>query len=898
MNTSIRIFSLSLLLTLITFALPETAMGQFIQVTGNIVIKGKGKDKDNNPKDIEIPQAATDFFFFYTKEAAQDFTKKFPNIIGGYKLDGTEGAHRVTSGDDGEFAFETLEGSYMVLYHPESKDKPKIEGPITQKNNIFKIKFDNGGGFITPTVHVTPPSVDSITIGGGKTRMYGDIITWNCKFHIPKGYCSDKTRIIVQPYAVSCQDETDIVAYLLPTVMEGNKYHTLQDKRKAYNYKENDPLHVFWDSTFILKKDAPINYSKVITFKRPDQRIYFCPAQIQIEDYTHIIWSREGVFGTCNISTPFKFLEFKLKSSNIPLDKNEFYEVPSTKFRKVDRKLQLQFDKGKATFKADSINELLIQQLAEELISYKSRLATVEITGTASPDGGFKRNYDLARKRADAALRRVLSYVSGNHFQRNINEPKVYTWFDVADSLSAQGYNEESTRLREAATTYGEYDNRTYAVAKGFSIFKDVVEPILEKQRVMICSYNYTNNSALSPEEAVQCWYNDPEYKEGGKQRFSNGDYFNLLTLITDSTEQRKIVERAYKEITKQSGFQWSAFPAYIANRKAIYALEDGIIDTMVLKPFIDFQRRCDMDIQISANNSNKWRVNRSQILINQALFYLKAGKLEYSKFLIDKLPESAEIKREISYYFDMINYVMNFDDPALTDEEKTRGNIGINFVMKTSKVNNAVLKSELFEELEIDPLTVLPHIDLLPDTNPKKWYLKGMLLSKYAGIEDATFASANKEIINLYEAMTNGLTPNDLTKDNITNYRALTEKEEDLVPPDKLNTYYNLLRKFDELIAESSNKEAVPKNDTPHFLAYFQKSFDLNPEYKEYYSHEGNIEKGIFDKFPYKKEEADKYREKFNILVPDFGKEKTVVSPADSILQESSPTENNKVSE
>jgi hypothetical protein len=106
------------------------------------------------------------------------------------------------------------------------------------------------------------------------------------------------------------------------------------------------------------------------------------------------------------------------------------------------------------------------------------------------------------------------------------------------------------------------------------------------------------------------------------------------------------------------------------------------------------------------------------------------------------------------------------------------------------------------------------------------------------------------------------------------------------------------LLRKFDELIAESSNKEAVPKNDTPHFLAYFQKSFDLNPEYKEYYSHEGNIEKGIFDKFPYKKEEADKYREKFNILVPDFGKEKTVVSPADSILQESSPTENNKVSE
>ena len=891
-NNIFKRFSFPLFASLLFALILSTESQAQVTVTGSVTLSGK--DVNGNVSEEKVQGVI--IFYFSTKESAQDFMKKFKNASN-LKLDGTEGAHKVETNSSGEFSCEMIVGSYLLFYHPEQKNNPRLRGPVTQSNNRFDEKFQTEGKIIPP-ININAKSIVPPGIKTGRTRVFGDTISWTCNFYLPEGYANKESRLIIQPYAVSCQDETDTVAYLKPIVMEGEEYHTLQDKRKDYGYNPNDPLHDFYDPTHVLSKDS-LRITKVITFKRPDaQKLYFCPARTLLEDYTHILWQNdkdEAVFGSCEVITPFKFLEFKLKSSEIPLTREEFYEVPSTKFRKVDRNLQLRFDKGRATFTSDSINDLTMLALAEELNSYKKNLVEVRIIGTASPDGGLAINQRLAKQRADAALNRVRSYVSGNHFQRK-SESKVYTWKEVSDSLQLLGYTEESAKLREAADKFGDYDNRAYAVAKAFSIFSDVVEPILEKQRAMVCSYNYTNNSALTPEEAVHSWFNDPEYQEKGSQRFSNGDYFNLLTLIKDSTEQRKIVERAYREITKVTGFQHHAFSAYIANRMAVYALADGIIDTTVLKPFIDLETaKSDVKKQISFYNTDRWTVNRSQILVNQGLMYLKAGKLGHSEFLINKLPASAEIKREIKYYYDMINYIMHFDDPNTTEEEKRNGHIGLNFVMKSSKINEAVLKSELTKELEIDRLVALTYVDSLPDSNPKKWYLKGMLLSEYAGKEEEFIAKTQKDVINLYEAMLQGLTPDDLTAENVDNYRLLTKDEDMDVPFDKSNDLQLLVNKFNELKGpEEKPVEKKKENKTPHFLAYFQQSFDMAPKYKEYYSHEGNIERVVFKKHPYKKEEAEVYRDKFRELVPNFNAtEKAEAKQTEQNVTDSDSTNN-----
>ncbi len=318
----------------------------------------------------------------------------------------------------------------------------------------------------------------------------------------------------------------------------------------------------------------------------------------------------------------------------------------------------------------------------------------------------------------------------------------------------------------------------------GIELYESVVVPILENQRVMICSYQYTNDAALTPEEAVDYWYNNPQYKEGNlEHKFSNGDYFNMLTLITDSTEQRKIVERAYREMVSGSGYQTNAFNAYIANRKAIYMLEDGLVDTEILKPFIDtLKNTCDRKEYINLDYGEEyWIINRKQLVANQALMYLKENDLDKSRTLISMLPNSESIKTEIGKYYDLIDYIMNLENTKYPENDRKRGEEALNAIRMKKDMNSVVLNSELYSYFGLEPLEVMTkYVDSLPDDNPKKWYFKGMLLSRFdfVGHEEDFLAKADTNRISIVKAYQNGLRAENLTIENLRKYRAVTIDE------------------------------------------------------------------------------------------------------------------------
>ncbi len=89
-------------------------------------------------------------------------------------------------------------------------------------------------------------------------------------------------------------------------------------------------------------------------------------------------------------------------------------------------------------------------------------------------------------------------------------------------------------------------------------------------------------------------------------------------------------------------------------------------------------------------------------------------------------------------------------------------------------------------------------------------------------------------------------------------------------MPPHSL-TYDPLIAQYDSL--SNVVNEALKANTTPYFLAYFQRSFDLNKEYLGFFHREGNVEKRTRDKFPYNPKDSVKYREKFALLEPDVVK-------------------------
>ncbi len=863
------------------------------EVKGQVNVSGKViliNEDAKTGKDVEETKPGINVFIFNTKEAANRYIndRKSAKSKSGEQTVLLADAEIVKTAADGTFSTVMIEGGYLLVFPPNLSDSKDygLEGPVKEGSN-YTIKLKSGivsiGEIVKKGTFKRPPTTTWPTIA------FGSKMTFRVDYFFDKNITDKDSRVIIQPYAIHCDSISDSIP-LKPVVFEGDTYHSLQDKRKDFDYTHKDPLSPYHDGSVSLTGDT-VRVIKTYTFipaKAKKEDLYYCGGRVVVSDYTHQKYNDcDIVFGTCEQIRPMKFLDFKLKSTEIPLTP-EFQDLPRSRFRKIERKLQLRFKVASDVLTEDSINEILLSSFINELKTYANKLTEIRITGTASPEGTLGANQKWANLRARTSMRMVTNEVGykGN-YQENFNPAIVYTWLDVADSLKNRGYEQESNEIRELALEKGEYSSVVSAKARSMSIYETVIVAILENQRVMICTYMYTNDSPLSAEEAVKHWYNNTDYREGAVNKFSNADYYNLLITIKDSLEQRKIVERAYREMIQKSSYhQLHAFSAYIANRKAMYLLADGIINTDILKPFIDTTKTCDRLEYIDADyGDEKWVVNRRQLLANQALMYLKDNELDYSRRLISMLPDTESIKKDIVTYYDLVDYIMNIQNTEYPDTLKVKGEQAVDNIKNSSLINRVVLSSELYLFEGRNPLDVIKVVDSLPVNNSKRWYYKGMLMSSYAGREDEVLADMNvkDDVINIYTAFESGLVADSLTIDNVSQYRDLTPSEDSNLPIEATmgakGTLFTALRdKFQELMAEIGTEdealeERKAKNKTPHFLAYFQHCFDLDSTMYKNFVKEGHIGKKIREKYPYKKRDREVYREKFTFIEPEVMK-------------------------
>ncbi|MCR5313035.1 MAG: hypothetical protein K6E54_05210, partial [Bacteroidaceae bacterium] len=322
------------------------------------------------------------------------------------------------------------------------------------------------------------------------------------------------------------------------------------------------------------------------------------------------------------------------------------------------------------------------------------------------------------------------------------------------------------------------------------------------------------------------------------------------------------VVFRAYEFVSMQPGHTYKPFAAYLANRVAMYNMDDEKGDTTVLLPYLREEiNGVDRKTTISFNDPTLWTVNRKELVANQAIMLLKRGYIDHATFWLDKLPENMEIKRSLSLYRDMIETVLRWDDPELSDAQKSHGIDCIHEIMETSPINKAILMTELKSELEYKNEDVEAAIDVLPDDDARKWYLMGELTAAGAGTaEDKVVMPAGD---------------NKSFDDYGTGYVPLTMEEEDALLAKNQNEWklWNQKREEYEKIkaekgAEEPKENVLADNGVARFLAYFQASFDYKPAYKRYFAFEGNIESKIFKNFPYIPKDAPKYREKFKYLL------------------------------
>ncbi|NPD93230.1 hypothetical protein [Xylanibacter muris] len=663
-------------------------------------------------------------------------------------------------------------------------------------------------------------------------------IFFDVNINLPAGYVRDDSRLIIQPMAIDCQTE-DTIDYLKPIVFEGAVYHKLQNRRTDFNYEKNDPLAHGYVSDVVLKSHTPFSYKTQIEYRKPDKdRTYKGIYYAVLEDFHSPYWVNGGEeTGSCLAFTPFKFLDFTVAAKEMPLTE-EFMEPAEENYRKVTRELKLKFEVRKDVLTSDSVNQQELHKLISELKSYGDLLRIVTIQGTASPDGNMEQNLELAQKRSQKAISLIREYLPAD-VRINQKAPLVYTWNDVIEVMKRNGTAKEIIDAVEN-TVANNRPNRINAVLRTQPFYVTDILPILENQRIMLADYRYEHKHVMNAAEAVDAYYSEKKALLSGSAKFSNGDYYNLFSAIKDSAELDTVTMIAYRHLISQPDYELLALAPYVCNRMALLNIRRGVPDPDVLRPFIDYTKKMGYN-KTSSNGDLVMVLNRKEILLNQAICFFQKEKLDTATYLVDMIPGKADtqmLEHFINFQrYYALNILGRLDNPV--EKEKLRA--AENYVMRSDE-NKAIVYAEMHSYLKNTRQEVERYVDMLSDSNPKKWYLKGLIWADEAGSEPLI-----------------GVEDDGFKELGDAEYLRLLQEN-----PQAAREYDEAREKHDAAVA------VVAKNGTPHYLAYFQHSFDLEPKFKRFYFNEGNVSESLRKKYPYKNKDIQQYREKFDMIIAD----------------------------
>lgn len=659
---------------------------------------------------------------------------------------------------------------------------------------------------------------------------------------IDRDLIKESSRLILQTYAVDCLTD-DTVAYCKPIVYDESEYHGLQDKRMDFDFHKNDKLAPgYADGGIPEMIDTTIIY-----VKKDPKRDYKGPSRYAIEDYHHVYYENM-IGGSCLRIRPFKFLDFSVAIPEMELTE-EYYDMAMEQVENVQSDLKLKFIQGKDELAQDSLNEIERIKITEELKSYGKELASPAIVGTASPEGGEKINRDLADKRAHRARAFISPYLPS---RTSLSvKTHIYTWEDVAVELDKRRRPEEANAVRAAITANGNNKPALDRAMRELPFYETSVVPIMEDMRVMKCTYSYISQHVLTQDEVVQVYQRDKhDFLSGKKPPLSSGDFYNLYTgLANDTIEQDTITMMAYNWLKKmpEEELYTKKIAPYVYYRMARLLQRHGTPDTLLLAPFIDDS----LGIGVPVNKGGVIvKMNRADIYVAQALNYYQMQKFGKAQEYINWLKEYGASPAGL----DKLEMFMNLKNYFGKDEENENFIKAKNFVLNSSTENKAILYTEIpdwrlsFEEAD-DLVTCMD------DSNPKKWYLKGILWASRAETQPDMSAYMQDE-----------------TEDG---FRKLSMDEEDALmmkDPAAYAKYRLDLEEYEkthanEPVVEVEEKDPVNTDGIKHYLAYFHHSFQLEPTYKRYYYSEGHVDDEMRKKQKYLKKDFAAYEEVFKWL-------------------------------
>lgn len=686
---------LTILLLILQFlALPLGAQ-EMKRVTGHIVDKTTGKP-------IDLKQVSVSVYGFNTVAQAEDVKKQ---------MDGDENTFVAPDAqafpDDNGYYEITISETGALIFKADMK--PAVLEKVNYRLEI-NVKIEMGNYIRTSTITAVRDQVGVLDPQGD---IEGNWLKARSTIALPENSGKTNARMIVQPILIDGVTK-DTLRYLKPTVMDGQEYRVTQLRRMNYN-ADNDPLNRWLSPDTLTSAAQIVNWADTIYLENPGKN-YQVKGIIQLEDYNLPYFKKEYFLASSRLRRPLRFLEYSMEP--YMLDPEQYRERAKREKRNTAGNMSLNFMVGKAQLAADdeegrrqidSVKSVLLDIIHGE----GSQLKEFHITGTASPDGPYAGNMNLAKKRMEYALNQIVSVLPKNVRDRvyMTTTATVAPWTAVAELLEADSLMVEAKAIRDIVSNNPGTPDRQWGKIRALPYYRSLIVNYLPRLRSVRYQYGYEIFRELTPEEILERYRNDEDYRSGRK-KFALYEYWHLFQLVKEPEELEKLYKRAYDESIEANGRPW----ILAANSLAASYITRGVADTTILRNFIDLQTPV-VNYHLMRMNGNGYEiVNPEAVVANQMIMYVMTNNFRKAGQLTNILPDNDRNRLVRAYALCLGGYYKGGN----TSEQRRRAREVFETVSESSPLNKVVLclamNTKTYDSLAEEAMSALPGDSALTD--------------------------------------------------------------------------------------------------------------------------------------------------------------------------------------
>lgn len=477
---------------------------------------------------------------------------------------------------DGNYICLVSRSAELIFYHGQYEDvivNVDNRQVINVKMQMITIELQEAvvtATFANTTVYVEPSDL----------QIVGDHFVLKTSIRVPKKKFDLNSRFIFQPalYNATLKDTT----YFRPVVIDGENYQInqlryfsfdeSQDRLADYvvtnTLSQTDYIYTYKDSLYVKPTDFDHDYKSDCYIAI--NGLFEVPAKRNKKgaDYTDTLVIAKG---TVN---PLRFLEYNIEPRNITdtslIPKPEMKLLMDAGFSKINfviGKAKVDENDPESVQNINSIKEKIQAILNNEFATLKS----IEIVGYASPEGSYKQNLSLAKKRTELILREVTGSL----------DPSIAKYITLTSKSIVEPWSKVVGMVQESEPELAEYiDGLVYKYSdthdkigpqvRKHPLYKSIlVKETLPSLRKVEYTLNYSEFRKLKDHEI---W----ERYNSRTEEISRYEYWRLIDTSPDSLTHYNLITESLERYPNFT---------YVANDLAVELIRRDSVNLEILKP-------------------------------------------------------------------------------------------------------------------------------------------------------------------------------------------------------------------------------------------------------------------------------------------------------------------------